>query len=96
MVAINIGGGNEHVAMHNLPLILEGSTQAWLNNLPQNSIYNWKDLKEAFVKNFEGTYKWQGGVQDLWLCVQKLGESTRDYIQRWTQLRNSIENVSEV
>ena len=32
-VAVQIGGGNDEVAMKHLPLMLEGSARAWLNHL---------------------------------------------------------------
>ena len=34
-VAVQIGGGNDEVAMKHLPLMLEGSARAWLNQLDQ-------------------------------------------------------------
>ena len=43
-VAVQIGGGNDEVAMKHLPLMLEGSARAWLNQLPPSSIYTWEDL----------------------------------------------------
>src|SRR4051812_43094037 len=60
-----------------------------------NSIWIWEDLERVFVKNFEGTYKRPGGLTELQLCVQGNTESTRDYIQRWITLHNSVEGVSE-
>lgn len=86
---MQIGGGDEYVAMRHLSLYLEGSAHAWLNNLPEKCIYSWRELDHVFFKNFEGTYKRPGGVQDLMLCVQGHKESIWDYIQRWIQLRNS-------
>ena len=32
-VAVQIGGGNDEVAMKHLPLMLEGSARVWLNKL---------------------------------------------------------------
>ena len=40
-VAVQIGGGNDEVAMKHLPLMLEGSARAWLNQLAPRSIYSW-------------------------------------------------------
>lgn len=75
--------------------MLEGSALAWLNSLPESNIHDWKDLCDTFIKNFEGMYAWPGTAQDLWNHVQKDGESVREFINRWTRLRNSIENVSK-
>lgn len=55
LIACNIGGGNEHVA-RSLPFMMEGSARAWLNNLPVDNIYDRDDLRDAFLKNFEGRY----------------------------------------
>ena len=38
-VAVQIGGGNDEVAMKHLPLMLEGSARAWLNQLTPSNIY---------------------------------------------------------
>ena len=43
-VAVQIGGGNDEVAMKHFQLILEGSARAWLNQLAPSSIYTWEDL----------------------------------------------------
>ena len=37
-VAVQIGGGNDEVAMKHLHLMLEGSARAWLNQLAPSSI----------------------------------------------------------
>ena len=42
-VAVQIGGGNDEVVMKHLPLMLEGSARAWLNQLTPSSIYTWED-----------------------------------------------------
>src|SRR3954468_18593891 len=75
--------------------MLEGSARTWLNQLPPNSIWIWEDLVRVFVKNFEGTYKRPGGLTELQLCTQGPAEPTREYIQRWITLHNSVEGVSE-
>ena len=56
-VAVQIGGGNDEVAMKHLPLMLEGSARVWLNQLAPSSIYTWEDLSRVFVTTFEGTCK---------------------------------------
>ena len=80
-IAVQIGDGGDEIAMMHLPLMLEGSTRTWLNQLPPNSIWIWEDLERVFIKNFEGTYKRPGGLTELQFCVQGNTESTWDYIQ---------------
>ena len=74
-VAVQIGGGNDEVAMKHLPLMLEGSARAWLTQLPPSSIYTWEDLSRVFVRTFEGTCKWPAGLTELQHCVQKPSET---------------------
>jgi hypothetical protein len=39
-----------------LPIYLVDTSRAWLDHFPRNSIDCWKDLKEIFIGNFQGTY----------------------------------------
>jgi hypothetical protein len=56
-IAVDIAGGNKRTAVRCAPLMLIGSAQTWLNSLPALHINSWHDFKEAFIKNFTGTYK---------------------------------------
>ena len=80
--------------MKHLPLMLEGSARAWLTQLAPSSLFSWEDLAGVFVKTFEGTCKRPVGLTELKHCVQKPNETLRDYIQRWTTLHHTVENVS--
>ena len=48
-----------------------------------------------FTKTFEGTCKRPAGLAELQHCVLKQNETLRDYIQRWTTLHHTVENVLE-
>ena len=61
---MQIGGGNDDVAMKHLPLMLEGSARAWLNQLAPGSIYSWEELARVFVRTFEGTCKRPAGLTE--------------------------------
>ena len=67
-----------------------------MNNLKPRSINSWVDFTEAFVPNFTSTYKRPPKPRQLSLCVQGPDETTRDYLTRWAELRNSCEGVHEV
>jgi hypothetical protein len=56
-IIVDIAGGNKRVAVRYTPLMLTGSARTWLNSLPALQINSWYDFKEAFIKNFTGTYK---------------------------------------
>ena len=48
-----------------LTIMLEGPAQTWLKHLPPNSINTWAELKERFIKNFQGTCKKPMTIVDL-------------------------------
>ncbi|KAI5014694.1 hypothetical protein ZWY2020_056084 [Hordeum vulgare] len=94
--AVGIARGNKSVAVRYVPLMLVGSARTWLNSLPADSVNSWVDFEETFVRNFTGTYKRPGRPRELAMCIQKADEPLRDYVTRWTELRNSCEGVHEV
>ena len=94
-MTVHIGGSNGEVAMKHLPLMLEGSARAWLNQLAPGSIFSWDELARVFTKTFEGTCKRPAGLSELQHCMQKQNETWRDYIQRWITLHHTVENVSD-
>ena len=59
------GADNDDLIIHNLPLFLADSARTWLEHLPPNRIQSWADLKEIFVKNFQGMYKYPRNPWDL-------------------------------
>jgi hypothetical protein len=50
-------------------------------------------LVDAFVTNFQVTYKRPVGIEELRHCQQKPKESMRAYIGRFTKLLNAAEDV---
>jgi hypothetical protein len=86
--------GNQVVAMQCLQLYLKDSARAWLRGLPKGSIKSWDDLVDAFVKNFQATYKRPIGIEELRQFLQKPTESVRAYIGHFTKLLNAAEDVS--
>jgi hypothetical protein len=93
--AVDITGGNKRTAVRYAPLMLTGSARTWLNSLPVLQINSWHDFQEAFIKNFTGTYKRPPRPRQLALCKQGPDEPDRDYLTRWSELRNSCEGVGE-
>ncbi|KAK1628815.1 hypothetical protein QYE76_003130 [Lolium multiflorum] len=75
--------GNQIAAMQCLQLYLKDLARAWLRGLPKGSIKSWDDLVEAFVANFQATYKRPVGIEELRHCQQKQKESMRAYIGRF-------------
>ena len=83
------------MAMKHLPLMLEGSARAWLNQLALGSILSCDELARVFTRTFEGTCKRPAGLPELQHYVQKPNETLRDYIQRWITLHHTVEHVSD-
>jgi hypothetical protein len=46
-------------------MMLEGPARTWLKSLPPNSINTWAELKDSFIKNFQGTCKQPLTIVDL-------------------------------
>jgi hypothetical protein len=64
-----------------------------LNTLPNDSIGSWGELENQFARNFRSTYKCPASLEEIKSCVQKKGETLRSYIQRWSVIKNSAEDV---
>ena len=77
--------------MKYIPQMLEGPARIWLNNLPTDSIKGWLDLEEQFNNNFSSMYKRLNHPQQLSMCRQREDETDRDYLTRWSTIRNSCE-----
>ena len=76
--------------------MLQGLARTWLNSLPMGSINAWVDFEEAFVRKVTRTYRQPGHPSQLAMCVQGPTSTGREYLTRWTELRNSCEGVHEV
>jgi hypothetical protein len=62
------GGGNRRWAVRIIPSFLVGPARIWLNNLPKGSINGWLDFEQAFVSNFNSTYRRPNRLQQLAMC----------------------------
>jgi hypothetical protein len=93
--AVEILGGTKATAMQSLQLYLTGAARSWLNTLPNESIRSWGELESQFVRDFRSTYKRPASLEEVKACVQKKGETPRSYIQRWSVIKNSAEDVSD-
>ncbi|KAK1611412.1 hypothetical protein QYE76_035085 [Lolium multiflorum] len=85
--AVTFAGGTPNIARRMLQLYLVGPARIWLSDLEKNSIFCWFDLKNAFEKHFRGTYKRPATTSDLQACIQKKGETSRNFLTRWLACR---------
>jgi hypothetical protein len=58
---------------------------------------HWKlgGTRKSIHKNFHSTYKRPASLEEVKACVQKKGEALHSYIQRWSIIKNSAEDVSD-
>jgi hypothetical protein len=91
--AVQILGGIRATAMQSLQLHLTGAARSWLSTLPNESIGSWGELENQFTRNFCSTYKRPTSIEEAKYCMQGTGETLRSYIQRWSIIKNSAEDV---
>jgi hypothetical protein len=93
--AVQILRGTRATTMQSLQLHLTGAARSWLNTLPNDSIGSWGELENQFARNFRSTYKRPASLEEVKSCVQRKDETLRSYIQCWSFIKNSAEDVSE-
>jgi hypothetical protein len=93
--AVQILGGTRATTMQSLQLHLTGATRSWLSTLPNESIGSWGELENQFARNFRSTYKCPASIEEVKSCMQGKGETLRSYIQQWSIIKNSAEDVSD-
>jgi hypothetical protein len=94
VVAIQAARGDQRVMTNWFPMALKDALRTWLINLPHESVTSWKDLCRQFVANFMPTYERPATKNDLKAVRQYKGETLRQYIQRFSQMRNKIPRIS--
>jgi hypothetical protein len=75
--------------------MLSGTARQWINELAENSIQTWFDMQTAFTENFEGTYKRPHNIGDLQRCRRANDETSRTFLARWLDIKNSYEGVTD-
>jgi hypothetical protein len=87
-------GGNEVVMANYFSVALTGTARSWLMNLPEGTLHSWSELCRQFTANFESAYARPGNETDLHAIQQRPRESLRSFIQRFSQVRNTIPCIS--
>jgi hypothetical protein len=95
VIAVCIAGGNRTWVVRYVPAMLEGAARVWLNNMPRGSIDYYLDFEEAFIADFASTYRRPNRSQLLASCKQRSNETDREYLNRWSNVRNSCDAVSK-
>ena len=92
---VSLYDGNANCAVRFLTLMLDGTARMWIESLPEKTINSWKDMKRVFIQHFQGTYKRPKSITDLLRCVQAKNESSREFVSRWSEVKNACEGVFE-
>jgi hypothetical protein len=90
---VQILGETRATTMQSLQLHLTGAARSWLNTLPNDSIGSWGELESKFARNFLSTYKRPASLEEVKSCMQRRDETLCSYIQRWSVIKNSVEDV---
>ena len=78
-----------------LPIMLTPAAMSWFTSLAPDSIGSWEDLKRVFTDNYMATCRWLGTKHDLNRITQKPSELLRSYIRCFSEMRNSIPNITK-
>jgi hypothetical protein len=93
--AVQFAGGSPNVVVRYLPLMLSSTARQWINDLAENSIQTRFDMQTAFTENFKGTYKRPHNIGDLQWCRRGDDETSRTFLARWLDMKNSCEGVTD-
>lgn len=77
------------------PITLKGGARAWFNELPQNSIKNFKELSDIFVSYFTTGQRYGKPSTQLIAIKQSNTESLRDYITRFIRELDKIDDMED-
>ena len=78
-----------------LPVMLMLAATSWFASLAPDSIGSWEELKKVFNDNYKATSTRPGTKHDLNHINQNPSELLRSYIRRFSEIRNSIPNITE-
>jgi hypothetical protein len=93
--AVKILGGTKEIATQSLQLHLTGVARSWLRKLEKDTVGSWEELTKQFTSNFKLTYKRPASIEEVKACVQQCSETLREYIQRWSIIKNLAVEVSD-
>jgi hypothetical protein len=66
-----------------------------LRKLEKKTVGSWEDLIKQFTSNFRSTYKRPASIEEVKACVQQCDKTLREYIQRWSLIKNLAVEVSD-
>ncbi|CAN6324043.1 unnamed protein product [Urochloa humidicola] len=78
-----------------LPVMLTKECRNWLGGLPRDSINSWERLTELFTSNYHDMWERPGSKRLLGQLRRCKNKTLREFIQRFSEKRNSISFMDE-
>ncbi|GKF18277.1 reverse transcriptase domain-containing protein, partial [Tanacetum coccineum] len=75
---------------------LTGSARVWFDDLPQESVDSYDDLKEAFLANFRQQKKCIKDLVKIHHIKQREGESTKDFMRGFKIKSKDVKGAPEI
>ncbi|RVW50251.1 hypothetical protein CK203_110212 [Vitis vinifera] len=86
--------GNDALLCKVFPASLQGQALSWFHRLPPNSVYNFRDLSEAFVGQYLCSARHKQNISTLQNIKMRDNESLREFVKRFGQAVLQIEACS--
>ncbi|KAK2428440.1 hypothetical protein QL285_026962 [Trifolium repens] len=81
---------NDKLMIHCFQDSLAGESLSWYMQLEGNHIRSWRDLANAFIKQYQYNLDMAPSRTQLQNMTQKEGESFKVYAQRWRELASQV------
>src|SRR3954470_6055945 len=81
---------NEPLLIHCFQDSLSGASLNWYMNLERNRIRSWKDLYDAFLKQYQYNIDMAPTRLQLQNQVQRTNETFKEYAQRWREMAAQV------
>ncbi|CAN1132861.1 hypothetical protein LINPERPRIM_LOCUS30327 [Linum perenne] len=93
-IAMQMQGASDATLCKAFPTTLGGSAREWYMNLPEGIIHTWDGFARIFLAKYEGRRHRKVPVQLLVRLRQQPEESLKDFFYRWTNIVQSVRNVT--
>src|SRR3954463_14256573 len=81
---------NDSLLIHCFQDSLSGASLNWYMNLERNRIRSWKDLSDAFLKQYQYNIDMAPTRLQLQNQVQRTNETFKEYAQRWREMAAQV------
>ncbi|XP_016199147.1 uncharacterized protein LOC107640108 [Arachis ipaensis] len=92
---MNLEGVGDEVRCRAFPVTLARTAIRWFNNLPQGSVTGFADISHAFLAQFTTRIAKAKHPINLLGVTQRLGESTRKYLDRFNDECQEIDGLTD-